>query len=277
MPNGKDMPSAVNSAEVQEMTKETLTGLILVYFSVFMDFFGALVVVPLLPYLAEKFEIGSLELALMTTVYQLATVPAAFIVAKITEAWGTKYGIMYSIFGTSASVALQGLAGSYHVLLIARVAGGLTGSSIPVALTFIGMRVPKKDKPQYMSYIGVCLTSVVIFAPLISGALSSYGLGWPFVFGSVFAFVGGLLALVFLPNAQVPSKSKQGGRSLQQPLTAADGKEQTKPASGFKSLDKPLWALLWIEFLRTLPFSAFASLNGLFMMEKFSLTAQDYG
>ena len=276
---GDSAPPA--EAEVEELTKETLTGLILIYFSVFMDFFGALVVVPLLPFLAKEFDIGSVELALMTTVYQLATVPAAFVVAKITSMYGTRYGILYSIFGTSISVALQGLAGSYEALLAARVFGGLTGSSIPVAMTFIGMRVPKKDKPQYMSYIGVALTSVVIFAPLVSGALSSYGIGWPFVFGAVFAGVGGLLAVAVLPNAKVPRQKKSN--SLQQPLADSNGAEKdktnggTETASGCRSLSKPLWALLLIEFLRTLPFSAFASLNGLFMMEKFGLAAQDYG
>ena len=275
---GGSTPTA--DAEVEELTKETLTGLILIYFSVFMDFFGALVVVPLLPFLAKEFDIGSVELALMTTVYQLATVPAAFIVAKITSLYGTRYGILYSIFGTSVSVALQGLAGSYEALLAARVFGGLTGSSIPVAMTFIGMRVPKKDKPQYMSYIGVALTSVVIFAPLVSGALSSYGIGWPFVFGAIFAGVGGLWAVAVLPNAKVPRNSKAKDGSLHQPLAQPNGMARDKTdgsASGCQSLSKPLWALLLIEFLRTLPFSAFASLNGLFMMEKFGLAAQDYG
>ena len=42
-----------------------------------------------------------------------------------------------------------GLAPSYNILLVARVVGGFTGNSVPVAMLFIGLKVPATLRPRY--------------------------------------------------------------------------------------------------------------------------------
>ena len=57
--------------------------------------------------------------------------------------------LLCSVAGTSITFFLQALAWDYYSLVTARVLAGLTGNSIPVALTYIGMRVPTEAIPIY--------------------------------------------------------------------------------------------------------------------------------
>lgn len=173
----------------------------------------------------------------------------------IARNYGTKFGLLFSIIGSSVTFFFQALAWDYNSLLVARVAAGLTGNSIPVALTYIGMKVPQELKPKYMSYVGLCITSSFVIGPLIGGSLSKYGLSAPFYFAGFVAGCGFLLCCYFLDNAKPP------------PAKAGDD----------TSLKKENYIMLLMGFFKTFPFTVFISMSGPYYMTRFGFDSQDLG
>ena len=141
-------------------------------FSVLIDWVGAAIVIPMLPFLAKEFNADEAQLGTMMAAFQAATIPGGIIIGMISRSYGTKYGLLFSILGSGITFFFQALSWNYESLLVARIAAGLTGNSIPVALTYIGMKVPAELKPKYMSYVGLCITSSFVIGPLIGGSLS---------------------------------------------------------------------------------------------------------
>ena len=145
----------------------------------------------------------------MIAAYQGAMIPGGIIIGKIATAFGTRYGLLCSVAGSSITFFLQALAWNYPTLLGARVLAGLTGNSIPVALTYIGMKVPTEEKPRYMSYVGLCVTSSFIIGPVIGGSLSKYGLTAPLWFAGFIAAAGFVVCFYLLDNAVAPPIAKE--------------------------------------------------------------------
>mmetsp|Transcript_21801 Transcript_21801/g.43255 ORF Transcript_21801/g.43255 Transcript_21801/m.43255 type:complete len:642 (-) Transcript_21801:174-2099(-) len=237
------------------LSRSDLVGLILIYLSVMLDFFGSLMALPILPYFAKELDVDDSQLGLVIAAYQFAAIPGGLITLWCAEKWGTKYGILYSMFGTAGTLALAAFAWDFESLLAFRVIGGLTGNSVPVAITHIGIVVPNHLKAKYFSFIGVVITGSLIIAPAFGGMLIKYGSKVPWLSGGGIAFFGFLLTVAFLPNNSIPKKNKQD-----------PGK-----------FTAPMYATLVLQFFKTLPYTAVISMAVNYHRARFGLDGTDTG
>lgn len=232
--------------------------LLMVYMSVAIDVFGAMMVIPVLPFLAKQLALSDAQLGLVLGVYQLAAIPGSLMTLRIAMWKGTKFGILFSILGSAITLVLQGFAWNFPSLIFFRVCAGLTGSSMPVAITHIGIVVPNHLKAIWMSYIGVCITSALVVGPAFGGSLVGYGLGVPYYVGGGMAFLGFFVVLLFLPNLQIPK------------ITANSAKTDGK-------LEAPNFACWLLSILKPIPFTAFAGMIGNYLLKVYGLSGQDVG
>ena len=76
------MRIAANSDEPGPIDKQTLFGLIAVYFSVFLDMMGISIVQPVLPFYAERFKADSFQLGALYSSYSLMSTFASYAMGK---------------------------------------------------------------------------------------------------------------------------------------------------------------------------------------------------
>jgi len=216
-----------------KMTTKLLTNFMLHYFSVFIDFFGILVTGPVLPYLMPVMGFNEIELGLLTSIYNAASVPGALFCGWLAGRCGTRPAMLFSLFGSAATLLAQGAliqvcvaSGDptdrkyFNLFLAIRVLAGLTGSSMPVTMTFIGMKCPPKQKPKYMAMAGVCLTMAVMIGPMVGGTLANFTpqFAVPFYAGGAVALIGFLVALLLLDTARPPSRKGKQRERASKPL-----------------------------------------------------------
>jgi MFS family permease len=99
--------------------------LFLMTLTIFIDFAGFGLILPLLPFWAEHLGANPLEVGFILTLYALAQFMFTPILGSLSDRIGRKPIIVVSLLIEVFSLALSGMAGSLVVLLIARFLGGI--------------------------------------------------------------------------------------------------------------------------------------------------------
>lgn len=239
----------------EALTKKDLIAVSLVYLSVFMNWFSNMMALPVLPFLTKQNGMGDSELGYLVAIYQLAGIPGGLMTLAIAQWKGTKYGMLFSVFGSAVSLLLTSFSWNFGSLLAFRIIAGLTGNAVPVAITYLGMTIPTPLKPRYFSFVGLTVMVCMVIAPAFGGALVNYGVSVPFQAGAGFAFAGTLVTAAFLPNLLIPKKSS------------------TDPGK----FNRFHYACLLYSFFKSLSYTAGVSMMSNYLLGRFGFTGQSVG
>ena len=120
------------------------TGISLVYLSVFIDMFGGLMAVPVMPFMVKQ-NLGcdptsngvcsgaSEVLAYASALYQFASVFATPLTARLSDKFGRRPFFILGFLGSAVGFLVIGVSGSNYGLLAGRFIGGLFSASAPLA------------------------------------------------------------------------------------------------------------------------------------------------
>mmetsp|Transcript_106010 Transcript_106010/g.257548 ORF Transcript_106010/g.257548 Transcript_106010/m.257548 type:complete len:598 (-) Transcript_106010:68-1861(-) len=164
---------AKQSAEPASATVKSLGP---VYLSVFIDFLGLGLAIPVLPYLIVELGGTGRELGLLFSVFSLFQVVGSFLMGALSDRIGRRRAILLSIFGSAAGYAATGAAGAAESLagiFIARCLSGLSGSSASIANAYIADTVSPDRRPKFLGLIGASVGTAFTLGPGVGAALAA--------------------------------------------------------------------------------------------------------
>lgn len=186
---------------------------------VFMDMVGFGFIIPLIPDYITKFG-GSLALAgFLAAVYALGQFFAAPIVGRLSDKYGRKPLLLFSIGGTFLSLLLLALSRSLVLVFLARLLDGLTGGNITVAQSYIVDITDEKNRARGLGLIGMAFGLGFILGPLFGGLLSVYGLAVPAFVAAGIAFCNLLLITFQLPESLTLERKEQALKNSRKALS----------------------------------------------------------
>jgi DHA1 family tetracycline resistance protein-like MFS transporter len=175
--------------------------LLIIFCIVLVDMLSFSLVLPLLPYFAERFGATPTLTGLIFSSYPLMQVIAAPILGRLSDAWGRKPVLMLSIAGTVGALVLLGLSNSILVLFASRMLDGITGGNISVAQAYMTDVTSEKDRGQAFGLIGAAFGLGFILGPATGGVLSQFGQAVPPFVAAALALANLLLVLFVLPES----------------------------------------------------------------------------
>jgi len=106
------------------------------------------IILPLLPYIAEKYQANPFQIGLLMASYSFFQLIASPILGRLSDRYGRKKILMISQFGSAVGYLLLGLAGSLLLFFISRIVDGITGGNISIAQAYIADVTDKKIVPR---------------------------------------------------------------------------------------------------------------------------------
>lgn len=194
------------------MGKMFRSPLFLMALTIFIDFTGFGLVIPLLPFWAEHLGANPFDVGLILTVYALAQFLFTPILGALSDRYGRKRIIFFSLCVEAISFALTALAGSLPMLLIARVIGGIGASNIGSAQAVVADVTQPEKRAAGMGAIGAAIGMGFVVGPAIGGLLAPHGEATPFWVALVMAAINAILVLSLLPETRKQREAEAAPR-----------------------------------------------------------------
>ncbi len=236
--------------------------LLAVFITIFVSLIGFGIVIPLLPFYAQRFQASELQIGLLFASFSVAQLLASPILGEWSDRWGRRPVLILSLLGSAASFVMLALAPNLFWLFVSRLLDGFTGGNITTARAYIADISPPERRARNFGLIGAAFGLGFIVGPALGGGLASFGLAVPAWAAAVISLLAAGYAFVALPETAhlVPAKRPSPWREMPALLTRSAAAR-----------------LLWMNFILWLGFSVYQTTFPLFVAVRFELGPREIG
>jgi DHA1 family tetracycline resistance protein-like MFS transporter len=229
----------------------------LLFFTVFLDVAGFGMILPLLPFYAQRYGADPVRVGALFACYSLAQALCAPILGRLSDRYGRRPVLLLALLANAAALALFGFARTFVVLFIARTASGMAAANFSIAQAYVADTTPPRERTKRLGMIGAAVGMGFVLGPGIGGALSLLGQR-AVPFGSaLLALVNVLLVFFLLPESLPPERrSRLDGIAF-------------VPFAGLARADRAVLGLLGLFFLVLFAFSTMEGTLALYCQHRF--------
>ncbi len=156
---------------------------------VVVDLIGFGIVVPILPFWAERYGASAFVLGLILASHALMQFLLAPSWGQLSDRIGRRPVMLMTIAGTAISLLALGFADSLAQIFVARVLTGIFGANVSVATAYLTDVTEESERTRWMGMIGASFAVGFTIGPPIGGLLAGMGHGVPMLFAAGLAFL----------------------------------------------------------------------------------------
>ena len=158
--------------------------------------------IPLLPLYAEKYHPSPLAFGLLMSSYSAMQFLFAPILGRLSDRFGRRPVILFSLAGTVIGYLLFAFAHSLALLFASRLLDGATGGNIGTAQAIIADTTSREDRARGMGLVGMAFGLGFIFGPAIGGFTVGISQAAPGLAAASLSFAAFLWAFFKLPETR---------------------------------------------------------------------------
>jgi MFS family permease len=150
-----------------------------IFLIVLVDILGLTIILPLLPFYAEKLGAGPVAVGMLVSVYAFCQLISGPVLGQLSDRTGRKPLLLVSQVGTCMGFLLLANATTLAMVFVSRVIDGLTAGNLSLAQAYISDVTAPKNRAKAFGIIGVAFGLGFLVGPAFSGFLSQYGYSYP--------------------------------------------------------------------------------------------------
>lgn len=242
-----------------------------IFLIVQVDVLGLSIMLPLLPFYAEKLGASATVVGLLISTYAACQLIAGPILGRMSDHMGRKPLLVVSQIGTFLGFLLLAAANSLWLVFVARIIDGLTAGNLSLAQAYIADVTPPENRARSFGVIGIAFGVGFMIGPGIAGYLAQFGLAYPILVAAFLSALSVICTATLLPEAEphaVEGEAGPGGRRLGIFEWNAYAQYFTRPRLG---------ALLWQFFFFAFSFALFTSGFALYAQRRYTLNGHPFG
>ena len=239
-----------------------------IFLIVTVDVLGLTIILPLLPFYAEKFGASPTVVGLLVSTYAVCQLIGGPLLGRISDRIGRRPMLLLSQAGTLVGFLILAYANSLWVLFLARVIDGLTAGNLSIAQAYISDVTKPEERAKSFALIGIAFGLGFLIGPGVSGYLSQFSYQLPILVAAALSLTS-ILATYFLLPAVTPHQDPNAPAGK---LTLFDWRAYV----GFFRRPE-LAPLLWQFTAFAFAFSAYVSGFALFAERRFQWEGQPFG
>lgn len=182
-------------------TGKGLSPILVIVLTVFIDITGYGLIIPLLPFYADKFQAGPAALGILVASFAIMQFFFSPLLGRASDKRGRKPILIVSLLFSFVGFTVFSFAQSYLMLLVSRIIAGLA-TERAVAQAYIADITDHKGRTKEMGKIGAALGAGFIIGPAIGGVLGTYGLSIPGYAAMLLTLLNVFFVFLFLPESQ---------------------------------------------------------------------------
>ncbi len=238
-----------------------------VFVTVLLDLIGFGMIIPLLPFYAQRFHATPAQIGWLFASYSLTQLVFAPLLGRLSDRVGRRPVLLASIAGGIAAYVLFAEADTYLMLLLARALSGVAASNYSIAQAYVADVTPPAQRSRAMGMVvGASFGLGFILGPALGGLIIWARPGNPGAVPLTAAVLGALnlvLATVWLKESLPPQV--RGRYRWEGWLSLGSFAESWR--------DAPVRGLFVLSFLVTVCFSMMETSLALYMQARFGLGA----
>jgi DHA1 family tetracycline resistance protein-like MFS transporter len=236
--------------------------LLVIFLTTFVNLVGFGIIIPLLPFYAEKFGASPITIGLLFASFSFSQLFAAPVLGELSDRFGRRPILIFSLFGTVVSFAMLAVAQSLPMLFAARIVDGLSGGNITTARAYIADISTEENRAKSFGILGAAFGLGFIVGPGLGAVLSHISITAP-----IWAAAGITLVAIALAWFWLPETVHRGRASSGSPWKAL------RELGGRSSLR----VLFTVDFVYWTAFAVYQTTFALFGARRFGFDAAQTG
>jgi MFS family permease len=181
-----------------------------IFLIVAVDVLGLTIMIPLLPFYAEKLGASPFEVGWLIGIYAMFQLISGPLLGRMSDHMGRKPLLIVSQIGTFVGFMVTAFAPNLWVLFLARSIDGATAGNLSLAQAYIADVTKPEDRAKSFGIIGISFGLGFLIGPAISGFLAGYDYRYPILAAAALSATSILATSLLLPSVK-PGKGKASG------------------------------------------------------------------
>jgi multidrug resistance protein len=145
-----------------------------IFFTVLIDLIGFGIIMPILPFYAQRFGASGLAYGAVLGIYSFMQFVATALLGKLSDRIGRRPVLLTTMLFNALGYALFAFAGSYWLLFLSRVISGFAGGNISVAQAYMADITSPAERSRGMGIVGAAFGIGFSAGPAVGGLADHY-------------------------------------------------------------------------------------------------------
>src|SRR5215469_1796006 len=190
-----------------------------IFLIVAVDVLGLTIMIPLLPFYAERLGASPFEVGWLLGIYALCQLVSGPLLGRMSDHIGRKPLLIVSQLGTFVGFIVTAFAPNLWILFLARAIDGSTAGNLSLAQAYISDVTKPEDRAKSFGIIGIAFGMGFLIGPAISGFLAKFDYRDPIFAAAALSATSVLTTYLLLPGGRpaavaAAAESGPGGRRL---------------------------------------------------------------
>jgi len=256
--------------------------------TVFIDMIGFLMVLPLLPFYAERLGADAVVVTLLIAAFAFAQLIASPLWGRFSDRLGRRPMIISGLLLSGAAFVLFALASSLiggggeggqplfgfehaglWLLFASRVIQGVGGGTTSVVHAYVSDVIPHGERAKALGWMSAATSAGVTLGPALGSFSAHWGEAAPGFVAAALCLANAVFAWALLPEPE-RDRSEDGEGRPQEPLFSAVGRVLADPG-------REIHLLIFVYAFGMMAFMAMNSVVALFLERDFGATDETIG
>jgi DHA1 family tetracycline resistance protein-like MFS transporter len=188
--------------------------LIPIFLIVVVDVLGLAIILPLLPFYAEKLGASPTTVGLLVSTYAVCQLIAGPMLGRMSDRMGRKPLLLVSQAGTFAGFILLAYSQTLWLVFLARIIDGLTAGNLSLAQAYISDVTKPEERTKAFGLIGIAFGIGFLIGPALAGLLAQYSYQYPIFAAAALSATSIFTTWRLLPSVNTASPDAAANRKL---------------------------------------------------------------